>query len=81
MTRTEKLLDELNALKGLKYPAIGYTYFADIKGDGRNIKSAWVIINDGGGVTRSDLNAATPHKRCDKIRAAIAYEASMKGLI
>ncbi len=71
---TDKLLDELNALKGLEYPAIGYSYFADIKGDGRNHRSVYTIINEGGGVTYSSLNAASPRQRCDKIRAAIQAE-------
>lgn len=73
MTTTEKLLIELNAARGVAYPDPGYTYFADVRGDGRNIKSVWTILASGG-VTRSDLNAATPRQRCDKIRDAIAKE-------
>lgn len=70
-TTTERLLDELNKINGLEYPAIRFSYFADIKGDGRNIKSIYTIINAGGGVRYSTLNAETPHKRCAKIRAEI----------
>lgn len=73
-TTTEKLLNELNAARGLKYPAIGYTFFADVTGDGTNRRRVYTIINARGGVTFSDLNAATPRKRCDKIRAAIKTE-------
>ncbi|QXN71369.1 hypothetical protein RCGINGERSNAP_101 [Rhodobacter phage RcGingersnap] len=29
---TERLLAELNAARGLKYPDLGYSYFADVKG-------------------------------------------------
>ena len=71
MTTTEKLLNQLNQLKGLSSDQIGYSYFADIKGDGRNIKSIYTIMNQAGGVVYSSLNAETPRKRCDKIRAEI----------
>lgn len=70
-TKTDKLLDELNALRGLQYPDIGFSYFADITGDGTNRRRVYEIINKSGGVRFSELNAATPRKRCDKIRAAI----------
>jgi hypothetical protein len=69
---TESLLGELNASKGLVYPQIGYSFFADVKGDGRNIRSVYTVINEGGGVTYSEFNAATPRERCNKIRAAIS---------
>ena len=68
---TERLLEELNAAKGLSYPQVGYSYFADVKGDGRNIRSVYTIVNAQGGVTYSNFNAATPRQRCNKIRAAI----------
>lgn len=38
-TTTEKLLTQLNIKRGLEYRDIGYSYFADIRGDGRNIRS------------------------------------------
>ena len=68
---TERLLAELNAARGLKYPDQGYSYFADVKGDGTYSPRIWTICNPQGGVTFSDLNAATPRARCEKIRAAI----------
>ena len=74
VTTTEKLLNELNELRGLKYPQIGYAYFADIKGDGRNIKSVYTITNEAGGVQYSSLNGKSPRKRCENIRQAIADE-------
>lgn len=74
MNTTEKLLKELNAARGLKYPDIGYSYFADIKGDGRNIRSIYIIINENGGVCYSSLNGKTPRERCNKIRRAIRLE-------
>lgn len=70
-TTTEKLLTQLNIKRGLEYPDIGYSYYADIRGDGRNIRSVWTIINEGGGVTYSNLNGSTPRETCDKIREAI----------
>lgn len=73
-TTTEKLLNELNAARGLKYPDIGYSFFADVKGDGTNRRRVYTIINTGGGVTFSELNAATARQRCDKIRAAITNQ-------
>ena len=69
---TERLLEELNAAKGLSYPQVGYSYFADVKGDGRNIRSVYTIVNAQGGVSYSPYNAATPRQRCANIRAAIA---------
>jgi hypothetical protein len=74
--KTEKLLTALNAYRGKVYPDIGYSYFADIKGDGRNIRSIWTINNDKGGVTYSDLNGRNPRERCARIRAAIRQEES-----
>ena len=68
---TERLLADLNAARGLKYPDIGYSYFADVKGDGTYNPRIWTICNQQGGVTFSDLNAATPRERCSRIRAAI----------
>jgi len=49
----------LNDARGLSYPDIGYTYWADIKGDGRYRPSLWLIINENGGVTYSVLNQRT----------------------
>lgn len=72
MTTTEKLLRELNAARGLEYPAKGYAYFADVRGDGGPLRrSVWVIINGDGGVTRSCLNGRTARETCENIRAAI----------
>ena len=72
MTTTEKLLNELNDKKGLSYPDVGYSYFADIKGDGRNIRSVYTIINENGGVCYNrSLNGETPRKRCANIRQAM----------
>lgn len=68
---TDRLLDELNALRGLSYPQKGYTYFANVAGDGRTHRTVYTITTDGGGVSHSELNADHARARCDKIRAAI----------
>ena len=73
-TVTERLLAELNAIRGVKYPQIGYSYFADIRGNGDNRRRVYVITNENGGVSYSELNGATSRQRCDKIRDAIEAE-------
>lgn len=72
-----KALAELNAINGKTYSApnakaIGYVYWADIKGDGRNIRRVWIIVNEFGGVSRSDLNGGTMRKTLANIEQAIA---------
>lgn len=72
MTTTDKLLKELNSKNNKSYPEIGYFYFADIKGDGRNIKSVYQVINENGGVSYAhELNSSNSRTRCKKIRQAI----------
>jgi hypothetical protein len=80
MNTTEKLLAEYNRIRGLTYGDIGYTYFADVTGDGRNIRKVYAIINKGGGVNVSDLHNANPKIRCSRIRAAITNHASAKAI-
>ena len=72
MNVTKKLLKELNEARGLKYPDIGYLYWADVVGSGIHSPRVYYIINSDGGVTLSEYNAANAKKRCAKIRAAIA---------
>ena len=71
MTTSQVLLDQYNQLRNLKYPDVGYSYYADIKGDGRDIKVIYTIISELGGVVRSDMNDISPRKRCENIRKAI----------
>lgn len=63
-------LEKLNEVKGLKYRDVGYAYYADIKGDGQNNRRIWKIINEGGGVTRSDLNRSTMRETLQAIQQA-----------
>lgn len=62
----------LNAKHGKSYPDIGYSYYADIKGDGRNMRQVYTIISEGGGVTRSHMNGATMRKTLTLIEAEIS---------
>jgi len=56
--KIDHALDRLNASRGVKYPDIGYSYFADLFG-GRP-RHVYTIINAGGGVTYASVNGATP---------------------
>lgn len=68
---TKSLLAELNTIRGLRYPDVGYCYFADLKGDGTYSPRVYTIVNPQGGVTLSSLNAPTARARCENIRSAI----------
>ena len=50
-TTIDNLCETVNTRNSVSYPMKGYTYFADIRGDGRNIRRVYVITNDKGGVT------------------------------
>lgn len=65
-----KALAGLNAARGLAYPERGYSYFADVKGDGASRPSVWVIIGDAGGVTWSPLNDLSRAETLANIAAA-----------
>ena len=70
-TTTEKLVNALNNERGLSYPDVGYLMYQDVRGDGRNIRSLYSIINADGGVVYSQHNASTARKRCKNLREAI----------
>jgi len=76
MSTTKKLLAELNSAKGLSYPDIGYALYMDARGDGNYRPSVYIIINAGGGVTYSSLNATSARARCENIRRAIEKESN-----
>ena len=64
------LIDLVNQTNGKKYPDTGYLYYAG----GIGIFPApklWVITNDKGGVTLSDLNRSTPHLTRNALRGYI----------
>lgn len=60
-------LATLNTKRGLTYPDIGYSYFADIKGEGVYRPRVYTIVNSKGGVTYSHMNGATKRKTLDPI--------------
>ena len=51
MSTIVKLCHAINTARGLEYPAVGYLYFGDVKGDGRNSRRVWVVTNTSGAVT------------------------------
>jgi hypothetical protein len=68
----DKAISQLNQKRGLQYPAIGFLIFADIKGDGGKLRRRiYVIANSDGGVSFSDLNAATYQQSYARIKKAI----------
>jgi hypothetical protein len=76
MSKTEKLLKELNAARRLAYPDIGYLCYANIRGDGSRpgYKSIYRIVNAGGGVSLSTLNKRSATRQCQAIGDAIRAE-------
>lgn len=46
-----KLCHAINTARELEYPAIGYLYFADVKGDGNSRRRVWAVTNKNGAVT------------------------------
>ena len=51
MSTIVKLCHSINTARGLEYPAVGYLYFGDVKGDGRNSRRVWAVTNTNGAVT------------------------------
>ena len=50
--KIDNLCDEINKLNGnAVYPQMGHLRYANIAGDGRNIRKVYAIINTNGGVT------------------------------
>lgn len=71
-TTTERLLTDLNRHRGKEYPDMGYSFFADVTGNGDNRRKVYTVITANGGVCYSyELNGATARERCDNIRSAI----------
>lgn len=50
---------------------IGYLMWADIRGDGSKRRGLYAIVNDGGGVTTSDLRGRTMRETIRNIDLAI----------
>lgn len=67
---------KLHYWRGKKPPSVGYLQWADVRGDGRNKRGLYAIINEGGGVCPSDLRRATMRQTIEAIRLAIAASRS-----
>jgi len=68
--KIEKALAALNVRRGFAYPDKGYSYFADVRGDGVYKPRVYVIVNASGGVSDSFLNGTTRADTLAKILAA-----------
>lgn len=69
-TVLQNLVDLVNVTNGKIYPEVGYIYYAAGIGYFHTPK-LWVIVNENGGVTLSDLNRETPHKIRNALRGYI----------
>lgn len=66
--KIDLILAEINLLRGrLKYPQIGYLYYANIAGDGRNYRTVYAITGNGGGVSAVH-NGHTPKATLENLR-------------
>ena len=67
-------LRELNSLRGLTYPQIGYLFFGDVKGDGAYKPTIWRICNEHGGVSYAPLGSKSLRNTLANIRLVIETE-------
>lgn len=65
------LCDLINEANNIQYPQPGYYYFADVKGDGRNIKSVYIVMS-GGGVVYSSANGSSRRKTAENLRIILS---------
>ena len=68
MTKTERLFNQINSIRGLSYPNKGYMFYADVTGDGSNRKGCYTISNDDGGVTPNKYSGVSSRVRCARLR-------------
>lgn len=72
-TVIDKLLDEINKANGdCVYPQLGHLRYANITGDGRNYRTVYCIVNEGGGV-RAVHNGRTDKETAANLRSILAY--------
>lgn len=70
--QTERLLHELNRLRGHKPGKIGYCFYSKFMGNGQVQSAVYQVVNVQGDITYApELNGDTPRERCTKIRIAI----------
>ena len=66
----DKLCEAINKARNVAYPEIGYLYFADVWGDGRNVRRVYSVCNNLGGVTRCH-NAASYKQTAQNLRQVL----------
>ena len=69
----DKLCEALNAARRVKYPMPGYTFFADVKGDGRRKRLVYIVTNKNGGVTAC-YNGATYRETAANLRESLSVQ-------
>ena len=68
----DRLCEDINkANQNCTYPQRGHIRYANIKGDGRNYRTVYVICNDQGGV-RAVHNGATTRHTANNLRSILA---------
>lgn len=72
-TVIDRLCEQINEARRVTYPMRGYTYFADIKGDGQRNRKVYIITNDQGGVTACH-NGSTYRETAAKLREVLATQ-------
>lgn len=70
-TVIDKLCEAINKANRVTYPQKGYTYFADIKGDGQRKRRVYIVSGDNGGVTAC-YNGKTYRETAAKLRETLA---------
>ena len=68
--KIDKALDDLNAARGLAYPAIGFACYANLWGDPVRARRVYAICNVNGGVTNSPLQMRSARATLAAIRNA-----------
>lgn len=71
-TVIDTLCDEVNKANGdCQYPQIGHLRYSNITGDGRNYRTVYAIVNQGGGV-RAVHNGRTDRETAANLRSILA---------
>lgn len=70
-TVIDTLCEAINKASRVTYPQKGYTYFADIRGDGQRNRRVYIITGDSGGVTAC-YNGRTYRETAAKLREVLA---------
>jgi len=69
----DKLCEAINKARNVAYPEIGYLYFADVWGDGRNVRKVYRVCNNLGAVERCH-NASSYKQTAQNLREVLAVQ-------